>query len=104
MLSVLGLADGEEEIYRCLVGSEAMTPAKAAAETGRDTADVARVLAALVARGLAVADPDSGEVSAAPPAVALGALLREQRDQLNAAERELVALADKHRLGAVSRA
>jgi sugar-specific transcriptional regulator TrmB len=104
VLSVLGLTPDEEEIYRCLVGSEGMVAAKLAAETGREQADAARVLDALVARGLAVADPDTGEVSAAPPAAALGALLREQRDQLNTAERELGALADKHRLGAVSRA
>jgi len=81
-----------------------MTAAKAAADIGRDRSEVERILAALASRGLAVADPTTGEVSAAPPAVALGALLRQQREDLDAAERELHALADKHRLGAASRA
>jgi DNA-binding NarL/FixJ family response regulator len=101
---VLGLTPDEEDIYRCLVGSEGMTAAKAAADTGRGRSGVDRVIAALEARGLAVTDMASGEVSAAPPAVALGALLRQHRDDLNAAERELLALADKHRRGAASRA
>jgi predicted transcriptional regulator len=104
VLSVLGLTPDEEQIYRYLVGSEDMTAEKAAADIGRDRFEVDRILAALESRGLAVMDPATGEVTAAPPAVALGALLRQQRDELNAAERDLLALADKHRLGAVSRA
>jgi len=39
----------------------------------------------------------------APPAVALGALLRQQRDDLRSAESELVALAEAHRLATIGR-
>ena len=59
---------------------------------------------ALAERGLVVLDATSGEVSAAPPAVALGALLRERHDELRAAELDLVGLVDDYRARVTDRA
>ncbi|GAA4251512.1 helix-turn-helix domain-containing protein [Dactylosporangium darangshiense] len=93
MLGALGLDPDEERLYRCLVAG-AGTPAELSARgAGPRTAEL---LAALVARGLAVAGPH-GTYEAAPPSIALGALLRQQRDRLHAAELALLALADEHR-------
>jgi DNA-binding CsgD family transcriptional regulator len=104
VLSVLGLSPGEERIYRCLVGGGEMTPQKIAADTGTDPATVGALVAALISRGLAVIDPHTGEITAAPPAVALGALLRQHHDELRAAELDLLALTDEHRRRTISRA
>jgi hypothetical protein len=103
VLSVLGLSAGEEAIYRCLVGTSGMSPTKIAAETGRDPAEVDLLLAVLTSRGLALAE-STGEFAAAPPAVALGALLRQQHDALREAELDLLGLAEEHRHGEISRA
>lgn len=103
MLSTLGLSPGEEEIYRCLVGTAAMTPVKIAADTGRDTVEVESLLTNMIKRGLVVPDPLTGEVTAAPPAVALGALLRQRHDDLRAAELDLLSLAEEHRTRRLSR-
>ena len=97
MLSVLGLSATEELIYRRLVMSPGETVAKLAADTGQDLVEVGRVAEALISRGLVVADAATGEITAAPPAVALGALLRQRNDDLRAAELDLVALADAFR-------
>src|SRR4029077_9306775 len=87
VLGVVGLTEKEEETYRCLVGRTGLTAETIGLEIGRTTDQVDRALDTLVAMGLAVADPHSGSVSAAPPAIALGALLRQRRDDLNSAER-----------------
>ncbi|WP_426512949.1 transcriptional regulator TrmB [Dactylosporangium sp. McL0621] len=92
MLGVLGLDPDEERLYRCLVAGGG-TPDDIAARSGVPRAT--ELLDALVARGLAVAGPH-GTLTAAPPAIALGALLRRQRDHLHAAELALLALAEEH--------
>lgn len=106
MLAALGLGRAEEEVYRLLVARAHTHARELAAQTGRAPADVLRLLTALAERGLAVADradpagsaPGMSTVfAAAPPAVALGGVLRRQRDDLRAAELELLALADQHR-------
>ncbi|MET7402959.1 transcriptional regulator TrmB [Dactylosporangium sp. NPDC005572] len=93
MLGPLGLDPDEERLYRCLVAGGGTLDELTARDPGPRTAEL---LAALVARGLAVAEPQ-GTYAAAPPAIALGALLRHQRDQLQAAELALLALAEEHR-------
>ena len=101
MLTVLGLGAAEEIVYRQLVSCARATPADLAAATGQPVEAVSGTLDRLVERGLAVADP-AGTVAAAPPAVALGALVRQVGDDLREAERELARLADEHRAATVS--
>ncbi|MEV6008919.1 helix-turn-helix transcriptional regulator [Streptomyces sp. NPDC051976] len=114
MLAALGLGRAEEEIYRLLVARARTHAHELAAETGRAPDDVLELLNALVARGLAVVDvpEESGPAHvgapmptvfrASPPAVALGGVLRRRRDDLRAAELELLALADQHRAATAS--
>ncbi|WP_239312635.1 transcriptional regulator TrmB [Plantactinospora mayteni] len=59
-------------------------------------ATVDAALSHLLAYGLVTRTPDA-EFSAAPPAVALGALISERRDALRSAELALVTLAEEHR-------
>ncbi len=101
MLTVLGLGAAEEIVYRQLVSCARATAADLAAATGQPVEAVSGTLDRLVERGLAVADP-AGTVAAAPPAVALGALVRQVGDDLREAERELARLADEHRAATVS--
>jgi hypothetical protein len=109
MLSALGLRPAEEEIYRRLVTHVHTSAVELATLTGRTPVEVTEVLTDLAARGLVVADPSgSGPgpatiFSAAPPAVALGALLRQQRDDLHSAEQDVAALVEEHRVAAVDR-
>ncbi len=100
MLGAVGLGPAEEDVYRRLVVAGEATTAALSAGTGRPVAELETVLAALVDRGLAVRGADDA-YAAAPPAVALGALLREQRDALYSAELDLAELVDAHR-GATS--
>jgi DNA-binding NarL/FixJ family response regulator len=96
MLAALGLAPAEEEVYRRLVARAGSGVGELTEATGRPPEEIRSLLGALVERGLAVA---TGELySAAPPAVALGALLRRYRDELYLAERELTALSEEHRM------
>jgi sugar-specific transcriptional regulator TrmB len=102
MLSALGLAADEERLYRALVTLPG--PADAArlsADTGIPAAAVPELLLSLTACGLVVSS-DHG-YAVAPPAVALGALLRGRRDELRTVEVELVALAEAHRLATIGR-
>lgn len=101
MLSALGLDRDEECLYRHLVAAGGPT-AELAGRAGLPHARTVEVLDCLAARGLAVAGPH-GTFTAAPPAIALGALLRHQRDELHAAELELLTLVDEHRRAAAAR-
>ncbi|HET7900937.1 MAG TPA: helix-turn-helix transcriptional regulator [Candidatus Nanopelagicales bacterium] len=96
MLGAVGLGPDEEDVYRRLVLAGDSAPAALAADADLPLAELDAVLDRLVDRGLAVRRPD-GVCSAAPPAIALGALLREQRDALYSAELDLAELADAHR-------
>ena len=96
MLGAVGLGPAEEDVYRRLVVAGEATTAALSAGTGRRVDELETVLAALVDRGLVVRGRDDS-FAAAPPAVALGALLREQRDALYSAELDLAELADAHR-------
>lgn len=104
MLAALGLGGADEEIYRLLVARAGTCAHELATETGRAPDEVLTLLSSLAQRGLAVADVAdtstpavSATYRAAPPAVALGGALRRRRDDLRAAELELLVLADQHR-------
>jgi sugar-specific transcriptional regulator TrmB/DNA-binding CsgD family transcriptional regulator len=102
VLSILGLGAVEEPAYRHLVGRSEVTLAKLAADLGQDPAEVRRNVRVLVERGLVVQTGD--RFSAAPPAVALGALLRERHDELRLAELEMINLIDEYRRRVTDRA
>jgi hypothetical protein len=109
MLSALGLRPAEEEIYRRLVTHVSVSAAEMSALTGRPFDQAVAVLTGLVATGLAAAEPPvetpgvTTVYRAAPPAVALGGLLRQRRDDLHSAEQALAALVEEHRVSAIGR-
>jgi predicted transcriptional regulator len=102
MLGVLGLAPDEELVYRALVGRPDSTCLDLAEVLDLPEAEVESALARLVEVGLAVR-PDDGGFLAAPPGVALGALITTHRDELRAAEQALATLAEEHRAAAAGR-
>ncbi|MER7456911.1 helix-turn-helix domain-containing protein [Micromonospora sp. NPDC126480] len=100
MLGVLGLSPEDEAVYGLLV-RRARTDVAGLADALRLPATaVASALERLVDCGLVASGPDT-EFSVAPPAVALGALISEQRSALRSAELALVTLAEEYR-GAVA--
>jgi sugar-specific transcriptional regulator TrmB len=110
MLAALGLGPAEEDVYRQLVARDTASLDELRAGSGLTEVELARVLAALVATGLATAQPPAPPAAeptvftAAPPAVALSGLLRRRRDDLRAAELDIAALADTHRRATMGRA
>lgn len=105
MLSALGLQPVEEEIYRSLVSHVALSSADLVRLTDRSPGEIEDVLAGLVTRGLAAAEPSGATVvfSAASPGVALGSLLRQRRDDLHQAELALDRLVEEHRVATIGR-
>ncbi|MER7334736.1 MULTISPECIES: transcriptional regulator TrmB [unclassified Micromonospora] len=100
MLGALGLSPEDEAVYGLLVRRAQAGPDELAAVLRMPTAAVEAALSHLLAYGLVKSGPD-GAFSVAPPAVALGALISEQRNALRSAELALVTLAEEYR-GAVA--
>jgi len=96
MLRPLGIEPDEETVYRALLGRPTATPPQLAEILGLSEPDVDKALARLEDHGLVQRQPD-GAYGAAPPAVALGALITDRRDALRMAERALTTLAEQHR-------
>jgi DNA-binding NarL/FixJ family response regulator/sugar-specific transcriptional regulator TrmB len=96
MLEALGVEPGVELVYRALLARPGAAATALAEEVEHPVADVETALATLVEVGLALR---SGEQTylAAPPAVALGALIADRRDGLRMAEQGLATLAEVHR-------
>lgn len=97
-LRVLGVGGAEERVYRALVGMQSATVAQLCARLRDDPADLVRVLSLLEDRGLvarAAGHPD--RYVAAPPGVAVGALLQQHRAALRQAEEALSDLAERYR-------
>ena len=103
MLDALGLEPADEAIYRALLSRPSATAAQMVELLGLSEPDVAKALARLQECGL-VDHYAAGGFCAAPPAVALGALITERRDALRMAEHTLVTLAEEHRAAAAGRA
>ncbi|WP_189133416.1 helix-turn-helix domain-containing protein [Wenjunlia tyrosinilytica] len=104
MLGAVGLDEIEETTYRTLVGLGAADVADLARRLGHAEDDILRTLHRLEQHGLAAHSsgrPD--RYVAAPPAVALGALLSRQRQGLEQAEAATRALAREYRSGATGR-
>ena len=98
MLEALGVEPGVEPVYRALLGTaehDGDPGRRGAAATGAPRSRTA--LAVLVECGPGRSAPDEQAYVAAPPAVALGALITERRDGLRLAEQALATLAEEHR-------
>jgi sugar-specific transcriptional regulator TrmB/DNA-binding CsgD family transcriptional regulator len=102
MLESLGVEPDVEQVYRALLGNPGTTPAALAEVVGQPVPVVEDALAGLVASGLALRSDDRAYV-VAPPAVALGALITERRDELRLAEQALASLAEEHRAATAGR-
>ncbi|HET9421855.1 MAG TPA: hypothetical protein VFO49_12010 [Nocardioides sp.] len=102
MLEALGVEPGVEAVYRALLGRPTTTATKLADVLHRPARDIEDELSALVVAGLALRSDDQTYV-AAPPAVALGALITERRDGLRLAEQALASLAEEHRAAVAGR-
>ncbi|MFD9305650.1 transcriptional regulator TrmB [Streptomyces sp. NPDC060048] len=96
MLDVLGLEPDDERVYRALLGRPDSTAALLADLLDQPPVAVATALSRLVGWGLVTRSADE-RFTAAPPAMALGALISERRDGLRLAEQALVTFAEEHR-------
>jgi predicted transcriptional regulator len=100
MLGVLGIEPDVELVYRALLSRPNAGAGVLADVLGVAELDIQKALSILVETGLATRT-DGEEFVAAPPAVALGALITTQRDALRVAEQALAAFAEEHRSAAV---
>ncbi|WP_437063680.1 helix-turn-helix domain-containing protein [Streptomyces sp. enrichment culture] len=101
MLGALGLEDTHEAAYRALVSVGAADVPDLARRLARGERDTEGVLRRLEQQGLAARSPARpGRWVAAPPGVALGALLTRQRHELEKAELAAALLAQEYRAAA----
>ncbi|MEN3586076.1 helix-turn-helix transcriptional regulator [Streptomyces sp. ZYX-F-203] len=99
MLGVLGLEERQESVYRALVAIGAGDVPDLARGLALDERDTERALLRLEQRGLATRSSSGpGRWVAAPPGVALGALLSRRRHELEKAELAAALLAEEHRV------
>ncbi|MFF7442735.1 helix-turn-helix domain-containing protein [Streptomyces sp. NPDC008122] len=96
MLDVLGLEPDDEHVYRVLLGRPNSTPVHLSDLLVLSRAHVDKALCRLVGWGLVTRSADE-RYTAAPPAMALGALIAQRRDGLRTAEQALVTFAEEHR-------
>jgi sugar-specific transcriptional regulator TrmB len=102
VLGAIGLDDVQEAAYRALVGLGAAEAADLAHRLGLAEEDTARVLRRLEGHGLvAQSSARPGRWVAAPPAVALSALLTRRRHDLEQAELAAAVLTAEFRAEAV---
>ncbi|MFD9290436.1 helix-turn-helix domain-containing protein [Streptomyces sp. NPDC060030] len=98
MLSAIGLDDRQEAAYRALVTTGAAELSDLARRLALPEAETERALRRLEQRGLVA--PSSSRADrwvAAPPGIALGALLTQQRHELEQAELASALLAEDYR-------
>ncbi|MEU9303287.1 helix-turn-helix domain-containing protein [Streptomyces sp. NPDC048269] len=96
MLDVLGLEPDDERVYRALLGLPNSTAMPLSDLLVLSRAHVDKALSRLVGWGLVTRSADE-RFTAAPPAMALGALISQRRDGLRVAEQALVTFAEEHR-------
>jgi sugar-specific transcriptional regulator TrmB len=98
MLGAIGLDEVQESVYRLLVALGAAEVSELAHRLALPEEQALHTLRRLEHRGLVARSPaSSGRWVAAPPAVALGALLTWQRHELEQAERAAALLAKDYR-------
>jgi sugar-specific transcriptional regulator TrmB/DNA-binding CsgD family transcriptional regulator len=105
VLASLGLSGDEEGLYRALVEFPSATPAALSSTTGMPSTDVETLLKSLTAQGLVArtGSTTDGRYVAASPAIALGPLVRQRREDLRRAELELAALTERYFVSAADR-
>lgn len=96
MLEVLGLEPEDERVYRALLGRPKSTAALLSDLLAVPHAYVDEALSHLVGWGLVISSADE-QFTAAPPAMALGALISQRQDGLRLAEQALAIFAEEHR-------
>ncbi|MGW7465948.1 helix-turn-helix domain-containing protein [Streptomyces xantholiticus] len=98
MLGAIGLDERQESAYRALVALGAADVTDLAHRLALAEPDAERALRRLEQQGLAAqSSARTGRWVAAPPGVALGALLTQQRHQLEQAELAAALLAEEYR-------
>ncbi|MEU8761720.1 helix-turn-helix domain-containing protein [Streptomyces sp. NPDC048659] len=98
MLGAIGLDERQESAYRALVALGAAEVADLAHRLALPETDTERALRRLESQGLAAqSSARTGRWVAAPPGVALGALLTQQRHELEQAELAAALLAREYR-------
>lgn len=98
MLGAIGLDDLQETAYRAMVALGAADAGDLSHRLGLSEEDTLRLLRRLEAHGLVAQSPARpGRWVAAPPAVALSALLTRQRHELEQAELAAALLAEEFR-------
>ncbi|MGW3623374.1 helix-turn-helix domain-containing protein [Streptomyces sp. NPDC000880] len=98
MLGAIGLDERQESAYRALVALGAAEVTDLAHRLALPETDTERALRRLELRGLAAqSSARTGRWVAAPPGVALGALLTRQRHELDQAELAAALLAEEYR-------
>ncbi|MGW2084909.1 helix-turn-helix domain-containing protein [Streptomyces sp. NPDC001880] len=101
MLGAIGLNDIQESAYRALVAVGAAEVSDLAHRLALPESDTERALRRLEQQGLAAqSSARTGRWVAAPPGVALGALLTQQRHELEQAELTAALLAEEYRADA----
>ncbi|WP_274563481.1 helix-turn-helix domain-containing protein [Streptomyces spiramyceticus] len=101
MLGAIGLNEAQESAYRALVAVGAAEVPDLAHRLALPEADTERALRGLERQGLAArSSARTGRWVAAPPGVALGALLTQQRRELEQAELTAALLAQEYRVEA----
>ncbi|MDV9174327.1 helix-turn-helix transcriptional regulator [Streptomyces sp. W16] len=105
MLGAIGLDEAHESAYRALVSVGAADVPDLARRLTIGEYDTERALRRLELHGLAAQSPARpGRWVAAPPGVALGALLTQQRHELEKAELAAALLAEEYRAAAAETA
>ncbi|MER5552427.1 helix-turn-helix domain-containing protein [Streptomyces sp. NPDC002793] len=98
MLSAIGLDERQEAVYRAMVAAGAAELPDLARRLAMPEAETERALRALEQQGLVAQSSSRTERwVAAPPGVALGALLTQQRHELEQAELTSALLAEEYR-------
>ncbi|MFD7719934.1 helix-turn-helix domain-containing protein [Streptomyces sp. NPDC059814] len=101
MLGAIGLDERQESAYRALVALGAAELSDLAHRLALPEPETERALRRLEQHGLAAqSSARTGRWVAAPPGVALGALLTQQRHELEQAELAAVLLAEEYRVDA----
>ncbi len=103
MFEALGLDADEERVYLALVPVPGATASELSVELGLSAGDAERLLKRIESHGLAARSGTSGRYVAAPPTVALGALLALARDSLWRAEQGTAALSEQYRAASAAR-
>ncbi|WP_369370637.1 helix-turn-helix domain-containing protein [Promicromonospora sp. Populi] len=95
---VLGLTKSQSLAYRELVASPSLDAAELGRRLGCEPGDALDVLRTLESHGLAARQSgDDSRFQAAPPEIALGALLASRKDEIRAAQEELIELEGEFR-------